>query len=125
MDTKDETAMIQHVKWALQSAMIANTVLREAREQSESIAYQKKEEAAAFAQNGKTEMQNAKMILDAQLSSEPDYVFDELYHQYNEFIRAVRECFAAENNYENVTYRYESLLRATAGKYKLEAEPNH
>jgi len=125
MDTRDETAMIQHVQWALQSAMIANNVLREAQGQSGCIAYQKKEEAAACAQNGKTEMQNAKMILDAQLSCEHNYVFDELYHQYHEFIRAVRECFEAENNYENVTYRYESLLRAAVGKYKVEAEPNH
>ena len=124
MDPRDETAMIQHVKYALQSAMMANSILREAQKQFGCIQYQKKEEAAACAQDGKTEMQNAKRILDAQLSCEPDCVFDELYHQYDEFMRAVRECLAVENNDDNLTYRYESLMRAAVGKYKVEAEPN-
>lgn len=123
MDRQDETAMIRHVRWALQCAADAGQVLQEAQGQPTHIAAAKAEEALALAQNGKAEMKAAMQVFEAQLSSEPDVVLVELDRQYQKFMRVLTAYGNADDAYEDVTRQIQALQGAAKGKYQPEA-PN-
>lgn len=113
--------MIRHVRWALQCAADASTVLQEAQAQPACIAASKKEEALALAQNGKTEMDAAARIFDARIDSEPDIVLMELGRQYQKLMRVLTAYLQAEIDFEAVTLQIAALQNAAKGKYRSDA----
>lgn len=121
MNTQEETAMIRHVRWALQCAADAGTVLQEAQAQPARIAASKKEEALALAQNGKAEMDAAARIFDARIDSEPDIVLMELGRQYQKLMRVLTAYLQADNDFEAVTLQIAALQNAAKGKYRPDA----